>query len=269
MNEDTKKAMDALAGAGTDGGNAEGGATDWKAKYEEMERKFHSAQVEQGRVKKLDEEVKALRTRLADAETLRRAKEEVASLGEDSRGDVPEDYLVGAGVMAQKMAAQAIAEKSAEFERRMAERDAQDRVAAENRFAARIEQEFPGFLASAVIEGGDKHAAWTAYQRYNAASIQAAMRSFDYDTLAYHIRQFYTNNLGIEPPSGGAGRAAPDPGSIGGGKPVVATPGRTYTQEEISNLYDEVEKARDRGDFAEVKRIGAEIDKAMREGRVK
>ena len=57
MNEETKKAMDALAGAGAGGGDAGGDATDWKAKYEEAQRELNSARVEQGRVKKLDEEV--------------------------------------------------------------------------------------------------------------------------------------------------------------------------------------------------------------------
>ena len=65
------------------------------------------------------------------------------------------------------------------------------------------------------------------------------------------------------------GIATPDPSGIGGGVPVVTKPGKVYTEQELSSLYDEVEKARDRGDYAEVKRIGAEIDRAMREGRVK
>ena len=51
MNEEMEKAMNALSGGGAAGGDAGGEATDWKAKYEEMERKFRSAQVEQGRVK--------------------------------------------------------------------------------------------------------------------------------------------------------------------------------------------------------------------------
>ena len=70
MNEEIEKAMNALSGGGTTGGDAGGETTDWKAKYEEMERKFRSAQVEQGRVKKLDEENKSsLYVRFVDLQT--------------------------------------------------------------------------------------------------------------------------------------------------------------------------------------------------------
>lgn len=262
MNEEMQKAMNALSGGGTTGGDAGGEATDWKAKYEEMERKFRSAQVEQGRVKKLDEENKALRSRLAGAEALKRAKEEVANLGEETRGDVPEDYLVGAGVLAQKVAADAIAAQKEEFDRRMAEREQREAAAMRQSFAQRIEREFPGFLRDAVSEGGDKYAAWVKYQRFNAATITAAVNACDFDTLAWHIRKFYSDELGIPPPSGGTGAAAPDP-SPTGGNPVVRTQGKAYTEDEINGLFDKKEAARDRGDWAEVKRLTDEINRAQ------
>ena len=119
------------------------------------------------------------------------------------------------------------------------------------------------------MDGGDKHPAWVQYQCYNAPSINAAVNACNFDILAWHIRKFYSDELGIAPPSGGTGAAAPDPSATGGGTPVATKPGKIYTEKEISDLYDEVERARDRGDFAEVKRLGAEIDKAVREGRVK
>ena len=151
---------------------------------------------------------------------------------------------------------------------RIAERDERDGARRKRELDERFEREFPG-LAAQIGPGGDKYAAWTNYRRYNGPSIDAALAAYDFDALAWHIKKFYTDELGIAPPSGGTAPAAPEPGNIGGGKPVVAQPGKVYTEAEISDLYDEVEKARDRGDFAEVKRIGAEIDKAMREGRVK
>ena len=270
MNEEMEKAMNALAGGEAPAGKPAGGdTTDWKAKYEEAQRELASAKVEQGRVKKLDEENKALRSRLAGAEALKRAKEEVAGMDEATRGEVPEDYLVGAGVLAQKMAADAIEAKSAEFERRMAEREQRDAAASRQRFGQRIEQEFPGFLRDAVSDGGDKHAAWVQYQRYNAASINTAVNACDFDTLSWHIQQFYTNTLGINPPSGGTGAAAPDPSSIGGGTPAAARPGKVYTWDEIDKLYDEIEVLRSRGDKEGMKRLSDEIEKAQREGRVK
>ena len=269
MNEEMEKAMNALSGNGAAGGDAGGDATDWKAKYEEVQRQLQSAKVEQGRVKKLDEENKALRSRLAGAEALKRAKEEVANMGEDQRGEVPEDYLVGAGVLAQKMAAEAIAEKSAEIDRRMAEREQREAAATRQNFAQRIEREFPGFLRDAVTEGGDKYAAWVKYQRFNAATITAAVNACDFDTLSWHIRKFYNDELGLSPPSGGTGAAAPDPSPTGGGTSVAVKPGKVYTWDEIDKLYDEIEVLRSRGDREGMKRLSDEVEKAQREGRVK
>ena len=270
MNEEIEKAMDALAGGSATAGNSGGvDVTDWKAKYEEAQRELNSARVDQGRVKKLDEENKALRSRLAGAEALKRAREEVAGLDDETRGNVPDDYLVGAGVLAQKMAADAIAAKSAEFDRRMAEREQRDAAASRQRFGQRVEQEFPGFFRDAVSEGGDKHEAWVKYQRYNAPSINAAVNAGDFDTLAWHIRKFYTNELGLQPPSGASEAAAPEPSAISGGQPATARSGKTYTWDEIDKLYDEIEVLRSRGDKEGMKRLSDEVEMAQKEGRVK
>ncbi len=269
MNEEMEKAMNALSGSGAAGGDAGGDATDWKAKYEEAQRQLNSAKVEQGRVKKLDEENKALRSRLAGAEALRRAKEEVANMGEDQRGEVPEDYLVGAGVLAQKMTAEAIAAQKAEFDQRMAEREQREAATARQNFAQKIGNEFPGFFRDAVLEGGDKHAAWQKYLRFNAASVTTAFNACDFDTLSWHIRNFYNTEVGIPPPSGGTGAAAPDPSPTGGGTSVAVKSGKVYTWDEIDKLYDEIEVLRSRGDREGMKRLSDEVEKAQREGRVK
>lgn len=268
MNEEMEKAMNALSGGGATGGDAGGEATDWKAKYEEMERKFRSAQVEQGRVKKLDEENKALRSKLAGAEALRRAKEEVANLGEETRGDVPEDYLVGAGVLAQKVAADAIAEQKAEFDRRMAEREQREAAAAQARLFQRIEQEFPGLLRD-ISDGGDKHAAWLKYQRYNAPSITKAIGENDFDTLAWHFRNFYTMEIGIPPPSGGTGASAPDPSPTGSGQRVRTEAGKVYTAQEYAELEKKAMQLRRMGDYDGYRKLDAELNTILTEGRVK
>ena len=266
MNEEIEKAMNALAGDGTAGGTSSGGdGTDWKAKCKELENKLNAVWADEGRAKKLAEEVKELRKQLAGAEALKRAKEEVANLGEETRGDVPEDYLVGAGVLAQKMAADAIAEKSAELDRRIAEREERERAARQQQFAERIDRQFPGFLRDAVSDTGDKHAAWVQYQRYNAPSIVAATRNFDFESLSWHIQQFYTNALGIAAPSGGTGAAAPDPSPTGGVNQAHRTAGKPYTEDEIDALFDKKEAARDRGDWAEVRRLTDEINRAQAE----
>lgn len=269
MNEEMEKAMNALSGSGAAGGDAGSDATDWKAKYEEAQRQLNSARVDEGRVKKLSEKVKALEGQLADATALKRAKEEVANMGEDQRGEVPEDYLVGAGVLAQKMAAEAIAAQKAEFDQRMAEREQREAAAARQNFAQKIGNEFPGFFRDAVLEGGDKHAAWQKYLRFNAASVTTAFNACDFDTLSWHIRNFYNTEVGIPPPSGGTGAAAPDPSPTGGGTSVAVKPGKVYTWDEIDKLYDEIEVLRSRGDREGMKRLSDEVEKAQREGRVK
>lgn len=268
MNDETKKAMDALAG----NGGTDAAATDWKAKCEELQRQLNSARVDEGRVKKLDEKNKALERELAEARASRRVQSVIDDLPEDVRSSNPDESLKGAAIIAQRMTEQTLAsrdEELAALKAQIAEREQREQAANQSRFTARIEQEFPGFLASAVAEGGANHAAWVQYQRFNAPSIQAAARSFDFDTLAYHIRQFYMSGLGIEPPSGGKAPAAPDPGNIGGGQPVVVKPGKTYTWDEIDKLYDEIEELRSRGDKAGMRRLADEIEQAQREGRVK
>jgi len=269
MNEEMEEAMNALSGNGAAGGDAGGDTTDWKAKYEEAQRQLNSARVDEGRVKKLSEKIKALEGQLADATALKRAKEEVANMGEDQRGEVPEDYLVGAGVLAQKMAAKAIAAQKAEFDQRMAERDQREAAAARQNFAQKIGNEFPGFFRDAVLEGGDKHAAWQKYLRFNAASVTTAFNACDFDTLSWHIRNFYNTEVGIPPPSGGTGAAAPDPSPTGGGTSVAVKSGKVYTWDEIDKLYDEIEVLRSRGDREGMKRLSDEVEMAQREGRVK
>ena len=257
-----KTITDALSG-----GTPNGDTTDWKAKYEEAQHALESAKVEQGRVKKLAEENAKLQKQLAERTTRKPSDylsdEEREGIDAEQRGII--DKMVDGRV------SDAVASSREEIEAlkaRIAERDERDGARRKRELDERFEREFPG-LAAQIGPGGDKYAAWTNYRRYNGPSIDAALAAYDFDALAWHIKKFYTDELGIAPPSGGTAPAAPEPGNIGGGKPVVAQPGKVYTEAEISDLYDEVEKARDRGDFAEVKRIGAEIDKAMREGRVK
>lgn len=273
MNEETMKAMDALAGGGAPAGNSGGGdTTDWKAKYEEAQKALASAKVDQGRVKKLDEEKKALEAKIAELSASRRSEAALSALPDDIREDMPENFAKGSALVAQRMVDEALASRDAELRElkaKMAEGAERNAAIARQQFGNRIEQEFPGFLKSAVMDGGDKHPAWVQYQRYNAPSINAAVNACDFDTLAWHIRKFYSDELGIAPPSGGTGAAAPDPSATGGGTSVLVKPGKTYTWDEIDNLYDEIEVLRSKGDKDGMKRLSDEIEKAQREGRVK
>ena len=261
MSEAKKGSIEALTG------KAAAANVDWKTKYEEAQHALDVARVEQGRVKKLSEENEALRRRVKDAESRRAddglSEEERATIDDAQRG------VIGKMVDTRLEAAgSALGSEIASLREQIAERDKAEAEARRRNFAERVEREHPGFL-EAISEGGDKYAAWQSYCRFNSASISGAVDACDFDMLEYHIGKFYRDELGVEvPPSGGAGAAAPDPRNIGGGAPAARRDGKSYTLEEISDLYDEVEKARDRGDFAEVKRLGDIIEKAMREGRV-
>ena len=267
------KAMDALAGGGAPTGNPAGGdTTDWKAKYEEAQKALASARVDQGRVKKLDEEKKALEAKIAELSASRRSEAAISALPDDIREDMPEKFAQGTALVAQKMVDEALASRDAELRElkaKMAEGAERNAAIARQQFGNRIEQEFPGFLKSAVMDGGDKHPAWVQYQRYNAASINAAVDACDFDVLKYHIEKFFRDELGVEPPSGGTGAAAPDPSTTGGGTSVALKPGKTYTWDEIDKLYDEIEVLRARGDYKGMQQLSDEVERAQKEGRVK
>lgn len=268
MNEEMEKAMNALSGNGAAGGNADGDATDWKAKYEEAQRQLQSAKVEQGRVKKLDEENKRLQKQL-DERTSRRPSD---YLSDEERKEIDDAQRGIIDKMVDGRVSDAMAANRDEIEAlraQIAQRDQHEAAATRQQFAQRIEREFPGFLRDAVTEGGDKYAAWVKYQRFNAATISAAVNACDFDTLSWHIRNFYNTEVGIPPPSGGTGAAAPDPSPTGGGTSVAVKPGKVYTWDEIDKLYDEIEVLRSRGDREGMKRLSDEVEKAQREGRVK
>ena len=272
MNEEMEKAMNALSGSGAAGGDAGGDATDWKAKYEEAQRQLQSAKVEQGRVKKLDEEKKALEAKVAELSASRRSEAAISALPDDIREDMPENFAKGSALVAQRMVDEALASRDAELRElkaQMAVREQQGAAIARQNFAQKIGNEFPGFFRDAVLEGGDKHAAWQKYLRFNAASVTTAFNACDFDTLSWHIRNFYNTEVGIPPPSGGTGAAAPDPSPTGGGTSVAVKPGKVYTWDEIDKLYDEIEVLRSRGDREGMKRLSDEVEKAQREGRVK
>jgi len=257
-----KTITDALSG-----GTPNGDTTDWKAKYEEAQHALESAKVEQGRVKKLAEENAKLQKQLAERTTRKPSDylsdEERQGIDEEQRGII--DKMVNGRV------SDAVASSREEIERlkaKIAERDERDGARRKRELDERFEREFPG-LAAQIGPGGDKFAAWTNYRRYHGPSIDAALAAYDFDILAYHVKNFFKSELGIEPPSGGTAPAAPEPGNIGGGKPVAVAPGKTYTWDEIDKLYDEIEILRARGDREGMKRLSDEIEKAQREGRVK
>jgi len=261
--------ISALTGA-TDG-NQSAKDVDWKQKCDELEKELNSSRVEQGRVRKLNGELEAAKKEI---EELRSQKTNLKdSLPEELRESVAPEVQDATEMMVRT----ALAKQQAETDRRIADMEERYRKDAEayrarssEEFLSRVDNDFPGFRSS-VTAGGDKAEAWTAYRRYNQASISEAFNSGDYETFAYHVRKFYSDHLGVDVPSAKGGVATPpDPLNHGGGSNGGTTvSGKTYTQEEFMALYDAVERARDKGDYAEMARLNAEIKAAPAEGRVK
>lgn len=276
MNEETKKAVEALGGGDTGGkpNGAEDAPIDYKVEYEKLQKQLQGERVESGRLKKANEENAALRKRLEELEAQRGTEEAIAALPESLR-ELPADYAQGAAALAKHMVDKANAERDAklrEMEARFEAGEERRRTEAMGSFIGKIESSYPGFVRS-ISEGGDKHAAWVEYQRHNAATIKDALSNGDFGTLAYHIKAFYTS-LGLEAPSGERdGSAAPDPRAIGGGAQaqVAISPGRTYSVEEYKRTLDEAQTKfqSQQITYRDYSAICAELTKAFREGRVK
>lgn len=271
MDDRNENMIDGLAGAGKSAESAD----ELRARVAELEKRYNAARVEEGRVRKLDEAVKERDRRIAELEERLRDGEIGALLSPEDDALVPDEVKrltsKAAGLVDGRIDAlrRENEQRFRELEERTAAERAQAEEAARRDFVARIEREFPGFLAS-VSTGGDKEAQWLKYQRYNAASIREAMASRDLGALSYHVKCFYENHLGVRVPDGGNGPSAPDPRASGGGAAGGAPQGgRPYTLDEFDALFDQKEAARERGDWAEVRRITDEINRARAEGRVK
>lgn len=263
MSTTTENMMNALSGQND---SADAGE-DWKSKYLALERQLQSERVEGGRLRKANEELEAARKRIAELENTDRTQKILADMPNDVVGeDIPDDFKNASAAIAARV----VDRSMGGIEERMARIERQSQEGAQSAFLARVNAKFPGFL-DGISSGGDKQAAWNKYLRHNKASVESSIRAGDYDTLAYHIKNFYTSELSVPIPSGDYGDpASADPSaSVGGPKVVEMHPGKTYTQAEILALYDQIEIARDRGDYAEKARIENEVEKAQREGRVK
>lgn len=258
-----------FGGAGTQGRQEE----DWKSKFEEAQRQLNSARVEEGRVRKLNEEKKALEKRIAELEKGRQAAEIVAGMSEEERGDVPEEYVGVAAKAALNASEKVAARVTDELERLRKERE-EEREEAQKRmsrqFLAQVEAKFPKFLAD-IGAGGDKKRAWDAFMENNSESVLKAFNSCNLDGLVYHVNRFYRDELGVRPPEGeGAGSPAPDPITSHGGNLNLnpEDPGKKWTKDEYEALEKKALSLRASGNFKEYRRIVQELDNILSENRL-
>lgn len=259
---DTLQEHDSVFG----GGKSE--ETDWKKKYEQLERDLASARVEQGRVKKLDEEKKALEKELSELRSRNERESMLSALSEEERGNIAPEVLSAMTKLQER--------QMAEYERRFEELSSRTNMEAEEgrrnakeNFARRIDEAFPGFLQS-VGNGGPNADAWKSFKRTIGRYIDQAYANLDFDGVCYFVRRFYSE-IGSEVPSAGsAGSSAPDPNAVTGGIGGVQAGGsKVYSRQDVSDLFDRIEKLRMEENYKEASRLEAEIDRAMAEGRVK
>lgn len=274
MNNEMKDTMDALgitAGAAVTEPPTDGGI-DYKAKYEEAMQELASARVEQGRVKRLDGDLKAAKQRIAELER----QTALGTLPEDLQ-DVPDSVKETALHLSKQAAQQAVADmdgRMANLEKMAAkvEADEKRRMAQlSNDFIERINQDFPDFIRG-LKAGGSFKAAWDEYQIPNAASIKEAFAALDYNSVAYHINRFY-DSYGVVPSGGQDRNATPDPRSMSGGASATPVVGgkKTYTKEGWEAEYDDLQDQYDRGaispkTYAEKRQVLLDVQK---EGRIK
>lgn len=281
MNEkELEKAMSVIGGeqpAGGEGGKTGGagnGDVDYKARCAELERQLQSAHVEGGRVKKLDGELKAARERIAELEQQTAREEALKELPDDLK-DVPDDFKNTSLAIAQGLVNKAMAgneRRMKELEERVHQDEARRSQQTAAEFVRKVNEKFPDFLNS-VGDGGDKHESWVQYQVHNAATIQAAIRGCDFETLSYHIGQFYKFIEQVPPSGNQDGSAAPDPRATGGGANPQGgiQPGKTYSIQEWCRIRDEAQTKfqNQQISYKDYAAICDELTKAHREGRVK
>lgn len=267
MNEEMKNAMEALGvdAVGAPANPADDGEIDWKAKYEEAQRQLASARVDAGRVRKLDGELKVAQSKIAELEKATALGSLPAELQ-----DVPDSVKETALLLSQK-AVEGVSGRMEQLEKSVEEEKAKRLAQMSNVFVARINQNFPWF-AKGLKEGGALKAAWDQYQVPNAASINEAFATLNYDVLAYHINRF-CETYGVDPSGGRDLNAAPDPRTMGGGVGAQPTVGgkKTYTPDEWESEFDDLQNQYEGGvigpkDYEAKRQI---LLDAYKEGRVK
>ena len=270
MNGEQK--IDALLGTPSPAGGGDG--IDWKAKYEESERKRREYEsMMNGRVSKSDAKNKALEAELAKLKEQRSASNLAGAISKEERErtGIPDDYVEAAAAIASKASESAVLEAQ---KRMQAEREAA--AAAENErrasaFVVEVERKYPKFFES-IEPGGDKQQAWASFLVNNRDSVVRAFNEFNIEALSYHIDRFFKEVLGVRPPAGGShGAPAVDPVPSNGGTLSIDldNPTRIYTAKEYAELEAKCDKLRRMGQWDEYQKMKGKLEDILDEDRVK
>ncbi len=276
MKAETKDAMKALGlnQPGGEGTKTTGEEPDYKALYEKAQHELDVVKVEQGRVRKLNEELQAKNVRIAELEK----GAALGALPDELKETVPEAMkeaalLLSKGVVDKAMHEQeeALAAQNrrlAEIERRQQEEAARGQSDRIDAFMSELTQAFPDFMKG-LAAGGTFKAAWDEYQVNNAESLSAGFAACDFRKVSYHIKRF-CESTDFDPSGGRGDIAAPDPCSLGGGVPRHDAGGsKTYTMQEYNSLQEKARRLREEYRFDEYRKLSRELEDAWSEGRVK
>lgn len=254
----------------TGAGEAKGGS-ETDQRIAELERQLAQERVESGRLKKANEEAAALREEIARLKAAQRTGEDnLAQLPDSVKGGIPDDIQRFTGAAIDNAVKSAMENERRRYEeemRKMRETSSQN---ARRAFAQQIKSAYPTFFEE-TRPGGKLNAVWVEYLRRNEGSVQQALQSQDFETLQYHIERFQSEK-NVSLPSGGQGAstAAPEPRSLGGGAFQQGDgTKKTYTPQEYDAALAKAHEYRSNYDFENYRKLKAELDDAIAEGRVK
>lgn len=223
------------------------------AENEALKAKNQSMKVEDGRARKLAQE-------LADAK--RRNEELEASLKPTSlRDGLPQEISDGVGdetlAASQHLTNRAVTPLQREISE--ARKEIMDMF---------IGSAFPGFFGMTDV-GGPYHDQWANWHSLYGASFDAAYNARDKQKITTLINSFYNEARIRNNNANPSGVADPVPGGGGDRKAMgYRGEGKTYTQSEFKALNDALEKAQGTITHDEYVRRDAEIARILSEGRV-
>lgn len=99
--------------------------------------------------------------------------------------------------------------------------------------------------------------------------LEDAVHAGDANRVIAFYRAFKSTVTGANPPPAQPPRPAPPVTPPQSGVPGAPAPAKVYTRAEVAAFYSAVTKGHYRGREAEAEQIGAEVDRAFREGRVR
>lgn len=259
--------------ASPDGFNLGDGAGDGSnARVAELEHQLATARVEQGRVRALADENKALKQQNAELQAQIDAlraerKDYMAELPQELRDQVDPAAIKAFGTLLDK--------RTAETERREREREearkAEDAYRADRMFEVKIEQAFPGFMKK-TSAGGELYAPWMKFLGMNKALVCAAYNAHDLSALSTLINLFF-ETAGVQGRDGKPATDAPTPTPAASARDIISPDGnkKVYTREEYAQAVEKAGREYREGTISreDYMKIRAELSTALNEGRIR